>query len=163
VVILSEITQYIYECVGSANEIYYSVENNTLGEAALISISEIGEENIRGIFLSEPIKAGQSRSYRKGFNTTNRSKVAVCAKFKSLVENKKLHIASKNLISELKNFVAAGITFKAKIGETDDLVMSMLLCVRMLQALQSYDAKLDETMKDSAEEYLEPMPFVALF
>ena len=163
VVILSEITQYIYECIGNTNDIYYSVENNTLGEAALVSIAEIGEENIRGIFLSEPGRAGQSRLYRKGFNTTNRSKVSVCAKFKSLVENKKLHIASKNLISELKNFVAAGITFKAKIGETDDLVMSMLLCVRMLQALQSYDAKLDETMKDSAEEYLEPMPFVALF
>jgi hypothetical protein len=160
VVILSEITQYIYECVGSANDVYYSVENNTLGEAALISIAEIGEENIRGIFLSEPIKAGHSRVYRKGFNTT---KVAVCAKFKSLIENKKLHVASKNLISELKNFVATGITFKAKIGETDDLVMAMLLCVRMLQSLQSYDAKLDETMKDSADEYLEPMPFVALF
>ena len=163
VVILSEITQYIYECIGTANDIYYSVENNTLGEAALVSIAEIGEENIRGIFLSEPIRSGQSRSYRKGFNTTNRSKVAVCAKFKSLVENKKLHIASKNLISELKNFVASGITFKAKIGETDDLVMSMLLCVRMLQALQSYDAKLDETMRDSPDEYLEPMPFIALF
>jgi len=36
----------------------------------------------------------------------------------------------------------------------------MLLCVRMLQTLQSYDAKLDETMRDSTEEYLEPMPFI---
>ena len=163
VAILQEITQYIYDCTGSATDIYYSVENNTLGEAALISINEIGEENIRGIFLSEPHKSGQSRAYRKGFNTTNRSKVAVCAKFKSLVENRKLHLASKNLISELKNFVAVGVTFKAKIGETDDLVMSMLLCVRMMQALQSYDAKLDDIMRDSGEEYLEPMPFIALF
>jgi len=163
VAILQEITQYIYDCIGSATDIYYSVENNTLGEAALISINEIGEENIRGIFLSEPHKSGQSRAYRKGFNTTNRSKVAVCAKFKSLVENRKLHLASKNLISELKNFVATGVTFKAKIGETDDLVMSMLLCVRMMQALQSYDAKLDDIMRDSGEEYLEPMPFIALF
>jgi hypothetical protein len=163
VAILQEITQYIYECTGSPTDIYYSVENNTLGEAALVSINEIGEENIRGIFLSEPVKAGHSRAYRKGFNTTNRAKVAACAKFKSLVENRKLHIASKNLISELKNFVAVGISFKAKIGETDDLVMSMLLCVRMMQALQSYDAKLDDIMRDSGEEYLEPMPFIALF
>jgi hypothetical protein len=163
VAILQEITQYIYDCTGSATDIYYSVENNTLGEAALISINEIGEENIRGIFLSEPHKSGQSRAYRKGFNTTNRSKVAVCAKFKSLVENRKLHLASKNLISELKNFVAVGVSFKAKIGETDDLVMSMLLCVRMMQALQNYDSKLDDIMRDSGEEYLEPMPFIALF
>ena len=59
--------------------------------------------------------------------------------------------------------MAVGVSFKAKIGETDDLVMSMLLCVRMMQAMQSYDAKLDETMRDSGEEYLEPMPFIALF
>jgi hypothetical protein len=160
VAILSEILQYLYEVTGSETETYYSVENNTLGEAALISISEIGEENLKGIFLSEPHKVGQPRGHRKGFTTTNKSKIAVCAKFKSLVENRKLHIASKNLISELKTFVAQGTGYAAKIGETDDLVMSMLLCVRMLQTLQSYDARLDETMRDTTEEYLEPMPFI---
>jgi hypothetical protein len=163
VAILMEITQYIYDCIGTENDIYYSVENNTLGEAALISIREIGEENIRGVFLSEPHKIGQSKIYRKGFNTTNKSKISVCAKLKSLVENKKLHLASKNLISELKTFVATGPTFKAKVGETDDLIMALLLCIRMMQALQSYDAKLDETLRDSSEEYLEPMPFIAMF
>jgi hypothetical protein len=160
VAILSEILQYLYEVTGSENEAYYSVENNTLGEAALISIAEIGEENLKGVFLSEPHRVGQPRGHRKGFTTTNKSKIAVCAKFKSLVENRKLHIASKNLISELKTFVAHGTGYAAKIGETDDLVMSMLLCVRMLQTLQSYDSRLDETMRDTAEEYLEPMPFI---
>ena len=163
VVILQEITQYIYECIGSITDIYYSVENNTLGEAALISIAEIGEENIRGVFLSEPVKVGAARSFRKGFNTTHKTKISVCAKFKSLIENKKLHVASKNLITELKTFVAHGTSYSAKTGETDDLVMSMLLCVRMLQTLQSYDAKLDDAMRDNGEEYLEPMPFIALF
>jgi len=160
VAILSEILQYLFEVTGSETDAYYSVENNTLGEAALISIAEIGEENLKGIFLSEPHRVGQPRGHRKGFTTTNKSKIAVCAKFKSLVENRKLHIASKNLISELKTFVAHGTSYAAKIGETDDLVMSMLLCVRMLQTLQSYDPKLDETMRDSTEEYLEPMPFI---
>ena len=163
VVILQEMTQYIHDCIGTENSIYYSVENNTLGEAALVSINEIGEENIRGVFLNEPKKLGVSKIYRKGFNTTNKSKIAACAKLKSLIENKKLHVASKNLISELKTFVAQGITFAAKTGETDDLVMSLLLCVRMMQALSSYDARLDEVLKDNADEYLEPMPFIALF
>ena len=163
VAILLEINQYIYDMTGSDTSIYYSVENNTLGEAALITIREIGEENIRGVFLSEPRRAGVSRSYRKGFNTTNKTKLAACAKLKSLIENKKLHISSKNLISELKVFVASGNSYMAKIGETDDLVSAMLLCVRMMQALSSYDAKLDETLKDNTDEYLEPMPFIALF
>ena len=126
IVILREITQYIYDCIGTETDIYYSVENNTLGEAALISIAEIGEENIKGIFLSEPKQLGKGRAYRKGFTTTAKTKLAVCAKMKSLVEQKRLRIASKNLVSELKTFVAHGSSFAAKLGETDDLVMSML-------------------------------------
>jgi hypothetical protein len=163
IVILKEITQHIYDQIGTETDIYYSVENNTLGEAALISISEMGEENIRGVFISEPKTMGKGRSYRKGFTTTNKTKLAVCAKVKALIEQKKLAIASKNLISELKTFVAVGSSFEAKLGETDDLVMSLMLAVRIIQALQSYDSNLDETMKDKAEDYVQPMPFLASF
>ena len=108
IVIVKEMCQYIYDCIGTETDIYYSVENNTLGEAALISIAEIGEENIRGLFISEPKIVGRGRSYRKGFTTTNKTKLAVCAKLKALIEQKKLHLASKNLISELKTFVEIG-------------------------------------------------------
>jgi len=160
--ILSEITKYIYETIETNIDIYYSVENNTIGEAALITIAEFGEENIKGIFLSEPKRAGQVRAYRKGFNTTNKSKIAACAKFKSLVENKKMHIASKALISELKTFVAAANSFQAKIGETDDLVMAMLLAVRMAVFLREFDRNLDEKLKDSTDELIMPMPFIML-
>ena len=68
-------------------------------------------------------------------------------------------IVSRSLISELKTFVAQGASFAAKPGETDDLVMSMLLVVRMAQVLQSFDSQLDYTMKDSLEDIVEPMPF----
>jgi len=144
------------------NDVYYSVENNTLGEAALIVINEIGEENIKGTFLSQPVKAGQARLHRKGFTTTNKSKIAVCAKLKNLVENKKLFLKSKNLISELKTFVATGPGFAAKLGETDDLVTSLLLVLRMIQSLQSYDAELDEKLRDSIDDYIAPMPFIMI-
>ena len=50
--IMQEICQYLAETVGN-NNVYYSVENNTLGEAALVTINEIGEENIQGIFRYE--------------------------------------------------------------------------------------------------------------
>ena len=160
--ILKEVCQYIYDIIGTENNIYYSVENNTLGEAALVTISEMGEENIRGTFLSEPRRAGVNRSYRKGFTTTNKTKLAVCAKFKALIENRRLHIASNNLISELKTFVAFGLSYQAKIGETDDLVMSMLLCIRMVQLLQSFDADLDENVRNDLTDFIDPMPFVML-
>ena len=159
--ILKEVTGYIYECIGSETDIYYSLENNTLGEAALVEIAHIGEENIKGIFLSEPKKPGASNIYRKGFNTTNKSKLAACSKLKIWVETKKLKIASKMLVSEFKNFIAKGNSFEAKIGETDDLVMSMLLAIRMMQAIQNFDANVDETLR-SHEEDIMPMPFIMM-
>lgn len=160
VVIMKEICEYLYDVLGTQNDIYYSVENNTLGEAALVTIEQIGEENIKGIFLTQPHKIGQQKLYRKGFNTTNKAKIAACAKLKNMIENKKMTINSKNLISELKTFVADGTSFAAKLGETDDLVMSTLLVIRMIQSIQTYDADLDERMKDSEEDYISPMPFI---
>jgi hypothetical protein len=160
--ILSEITKYISEEIQSNTDVYYSVENNTIGEATLITIQEHGEENIKGIFLSEPKRVGQARVYRKGFNTTNKSKLAACAKFKNLVETKKMTVASKALISELKTFIASNSSYCAKPGETDDLVMAMLLVVRMAVFLREFDSKLDEKLKDNSEELLMPMPFIML-
>jgi hypothetical protein len=69
-------------------------------------------------------------------------------------------IASKNLISELKTFVANGSSFAAKPGETDDLVMSLVLIVRMAMLLQTYDATLDNAMRDTLDDFIEPMPFI---
>jgi len=160
--IIAEITKYLAETVNQ-NNIYYSVENNTVGEAALICINEIGEENIRGIFLSEPRgMSATGRRYRKGFNTTNKTKISACAKLKNLIESRRMTVVSRSLISELKTFVAQAASYAAKPGETDDLVMSLLLIVRMAQVLQSFDSQLDYTMKDSLEDVVEPMPFYIL-
>ena len=161
VVLISEITKYLAETTPETN-VYYSIENNTLGEAALICVSEVGEENIKGTFLSEPVKFGSGRRYRKGFTTTHKTKLATCAKFKHLLENKKMVVSSKNLISELKTFVAVAGSYQAKIGETDDLVASTLLAVRMTQALQSYDPNLDAKLRDQLDSFVEPMPFIIL-
>lgn len=160
--ILSEITKALSEIVNSDTDIYYSVENNTLGEAALVAIDEFGEEKIKGVFLSEPKKIGGGARYRKGFTTTNKSKLTACSKLKNLIETRKLHVASKGLVSELKTFIAKGSGFAAKEGETDDLVMSMILAVRMATFLREYDPNLDEKLKDSSEEIILPMPFIMI-
>jgi hypothetical protein len=162
--ILVEICKYLSEEVDDTNQIYYSVENNTIGEATLNAIADIGEENIPGVFLSEPARAGQSRRYRKGFSTGHKSKLAACAKFKSWVETDKIKIRSKSLISELKHFVASGNSFKAKVGETDDLVMSTLLIIRMAVLMKQYDQTLSENLSDSADDddVIEPMPFIMI-
>jgi hypothetical protein len=159
--ILADICRHINETVQDPENIYYSIENNTIGEAALISIAEYGEENIQGYFLSEPAN-GNGRRYRKGFNTTNKHKLSACNKLKSLIESGKMKIRSSSLISELKTFVAHGISYAAKPGETDDLVMATVLNIRMLQLLQTYNNDIDNQMRDHGDAIIAPMPFISV-
>ena len=143
---------------GGTPTIYYSVENNSLGEAALVVIGDIGEENFPGLFLSEPIRKGHIRRFRKGFNTTHRTKITACSKLKNLLEKYKMTIQSKPLISELKTFVASGTGFNAKTGEHDDLVSATLLCIRMADVLSDWDPKIYEKMTEKLTEEQMPMP-----
>ena len=154
--LLAQISKYIVECTKQPENIYYSIENNSIGEAALISLQDYGESNIPGTFLSEPGKT------RKGFNTTQKSKLTACAKFKTLVESKKMKIVSKSLVSELKSFVASGGSYAAKIGETDDLIMASLLIIRMMTVISDYHYNLETRLKDH-EIYTPPLPFFAVF
>lgn len=158
--ILREICLSIQEQTNNKSEIYWSLENNTLGEAALVVVREMGEENIPGTFLSEPKRAGVQRRYRQGFTTTHKSKLTACAKFKSFIENDKMKLNSQNLIREVKTFVARGSSFAAKDGEKDDLVMATLLAVRMINTIAQFDDGVFNEVQDSFEdgESLGPMP-----
>ena len=162
--ILASIVNEVAEKCKSTTNVYYSVENNTIGEAALISIEEYGEQNIDGVFLSEPRgRKNGSRRFRKGFNTTNSSKLAAAAKLKTLVEKKTMVVGSKPLITEFKHFVAIGNSFAAKPGEHDDLVMSLLLTIRMFSVLKDYHKELTGQLRDYGDDIVAPLPFVAMF
>ena len=65
------------------------------------------------------------------------------------------------MISELKTFIASGGSYAAKIGDTDDLVMSTLLVIRMFQHLSDYHVDLENQIRDH-EEYIAPLPFFAV-
>jgi len=160
--ILRDLANFINdECAakGVQSSIYYSVENNNIGEAALVAIEEIGEESVPGLFLSEPIKKGHVRRFRKGFNTTNSSKINACAKLKHLIESKRFRVRSKPLISELKGYIAKGVSFEAKVGLHDDLVSATLLVIRMALMLQEWDPAIYDKMREEREdEFIMPMP-----
>ena len=161
--ILQGINKHIHETIiekdpSNTQQIFYSMENNAIGEAALLRVMDIGEENIMGMFLSEPIRKGHRRKFRRGFNTTAKHKIDACTKFKELVENNKMQVNSKLLISELKDFVATGMTYKAKPGQHDDLVSACLLMTRMMKVLAEFDPKIFERWTDRTSEYTAPLP-----
>lgn len=159
--ILREIAQFIESETNGDCEIYYSMENNTLGEAALVVVEETGEENFPGTFLSETRQHGNSKRYRRGFTTTHKSKISACSKLKHWVETEKLEIASKPLLRELKTFIARGNSYAAKDGEHDDLVMAVNLIVRMSLEVSKYEEDAFDYLNDDFEDGdgMEPMPF----
>ena len=143
----------------SEPDIYYTLENNSWGEAALQSITEIGEERFSGIMMHEPKVKGVS-SRRRGLNTNVRTKAQACSKMKSLLENDKLKIYSKMLVRQLKFFVSKGDSFAAKQGEYDDCVMSSLLCVRIMQMVTNWDEGFSKLLRDDFDDDIheDPMP-----
>ena len=160
--IMRDICNHIKEeTKSSGSNVYWSVENNTIGESALLVINDFGEDSIAGLFVSEPIRKGHIRKFRKGFNTTHRSKISACSRLKNMIEKNKFKINSKPLISELKSFIASGSSYKAKQGQTDDLVSATLLAMRIISVLKDWDPKIyasfSQADEDTADKVM-PMP-----
>ena len=77
-----------------------------------------------------------------------------------MIENDKMKLKSKPLISELKGFVATGSSFQAKSGMGDDLVSATLLALRMMAVLKDWDPRVYNTFTqaEDIEDYEAPMP-----
>jgi hypothetical protein len=146
-----------------ANDIYWTVENNAIGEAALVVIRDTGEESFPGTFLHEPNKV-QGKKGRKGFHTHHKNKMEGALAMKRLIENGKLTLHSKNIIRELKEFVARGTTFAAKPGGSDDLVMATLVTVRMITYIAQYEDAIYDEIETSVDDddWLGPLPIGVL-
>lgn len=155
--ILEEINQ-----TAPNSEIYWSLENNSVGESVLVAIREIDEETIPGTFMHGKRAAGRSR---KGYSTTNPTKLEACSRLKMLVESGRFLPASRILVHELKHFVAAGNTYRANTGETDDCIMALLIALRMAKDISAWDDNLSQALssalheQDSQDE-AEPMPVI---
>lgn len=145
-------------------EIYWSVESNSLGEAAMVVIRDTGEESFAGTMLHDPKNRLQGRTGRRaGFVTTNKSKLEACAKLKFLIESGRMKLNSKGILSELKVFVSRANTFEARVGQTDDLIMAMILAVRMIDYISTWDDQSQAAINSSVatdddNNYDAPMP-----
>ena len=64
------------------------------------------------------------------------------------------------MISELKNYVATGSSYQAKLGQTDDLISATLLAIRMMAVLKDWDPRIYNTFNqtEDIEDYEAPMP-----
>ena len=166
--VVMEILHYIREQTNGAMT-YWTVENNAIGEAALVVIRDTGEENFPGEMLHEPKKI-QGKKGRRGYHTTHKSKIESCLTLKRLIEQDKLFLKSKPIVSELKNFVSNANSFKAKPGQTDDLVMSMVLALRMVDYISTFEDDVYNAVSsglgwnsfddEDGDDYDQPLPVI---
>lgn len=138
-------------------EIYWSFENNSVGEGILQLILEIGEEKFPGILINEPKIPSLIKKSRRGLHTTNKVKLLACSKLKAYVESDKMVIHSQPLLYQLKNFVAAGMSFQGKPGVNDDLVSSLLVSIRIMLIAADWGAYDENVVREVEEDYDEPL------
>lgn len=140
-------------------DLFWTFENNGLGQSVVELLNEVGLDRIPAQLMSE---TGQGNLRNRGYNANVRTKSQAVVKFKSLVESARMHIRSKALVSQIKNFVSKGDGFAAKSGEHDDLVTATLLIVRMSQVISKWDDQTANQFKDHTlndmEEFEEPLP-----
>jgi hypothetical protein len=153
-------------------EVVWSFERNGVGEALVAMIqNDDGSDN--GVYI-DGVDLFNETPGRLGVYTTGRSKLVACMQFKNLIEKIQggMKINSDVLLFELQNFVAAGGTYQARYGSTDDAVMAMAVVMKVLNRLSSYDEKaraiVYETVAPDADLQTidqfgdEPMPYAFL-
>lgn len=161
--VLKDICMYLSSCGVNNDNLYWSIESNSLGEAVLVVIRDTGEENFPGTFLHDTRRDVGSRNRRKGFITTNKTKLEACTKLKSWLESGRLQINSKGFLSQLKVFVRNGNTYQAKSGEKDDLIMGMVLAIRMASTIAGFDDSVYSAVNsniDIEDDYSQPLPII---
>ena len=82
----------------------------------------VGTDSRYGQHLS-----GTGKNAHLGVRTTKQIKRIGCASLKTLIENNKLLVFDKDIISEFSTFIEHNGSFEADEGYHDDLVMTLVL------------------------------------
>lgn len=119
-------------------EVIWSFERNGVGEALVAMIQNDGEGD--GVYI-DGTELFNERPDRFGVYTTGKSKLVACMQLKNLLEKIQggIKVHSDVLIFELKDYIARGGTYAARDGSTDDAVSALLVIMKLLERLASYD------------------------
>lgn len=115
----------------ATDEIYFSVENNGVGQGIIASYE--GD-------LNPPNAMLVSEKNKVGVNSNTRTKLRACLQFKEAFERGKITINSPQLLTELKSFVRSQGSYAAQTGATDDRIMATIVVFYIIQELSSSNA-----------------------
>ena len=121
----------IHKVARDYNDAFILVEINDIGQqVADIIYNELEYENM--IWVGTDSRYGQhlsgtGKNAHLGVRTTKQIKRIGCASLKTLIENNKLLVFDKDIISEFSTFIEHNGSFEADEGYHDDLVMTLVL------------------------------------
>lgn len=127
--ILKNLLNYL---VKKETQVYVSIENNGVGDG-IISLFEADDSQPDVEFVSE---AGRNK---RGMTTTSKSKMKACVNLREMIEKNTMFIRSPILLNELKQFVRKRGAYAAQPGSTDDCISSVLVIIRLIEEIASYD------------------------
>jgi len=122
-------------------DVVWSFERNGVGEA-LVAMIQNDDSPDGGVYI-DGVELYNEKNDRLGVYTTGKSKLVTCMQLKNIIEkiNEGMKINSDATLFELQNFVAAGGTYQARYGSTDDCVMALCVVMKILNRVASYDDK----------------------
>lgn len=147
-------TEYVKEIIRvidlcyklGAEEVYYTIENNSIGAGVIMLLQNTESDSLdRATFISHA-----DYPNKLGMPTNTKTKPHGCQKLKDLVEHGKYKIRSQYLINELKFFVKSKGSFAAESGKHDDLCMSTVLMMLLLEQLADYEESAYDRMAEVA-------------
>lgn len=122
-------------------EVMWSFERNGVGEA-LVAMIQNDDSPDGGVYL-DGVELVNENMNRLGCYTTGKSKLVSLMQLKNLLEKISggLTLYSEAVLFELQNFIAAGGSYQARAGCTDDTIMALAVVMKLLLRLSSYDEK----------------------
>lgn len=151
-------------------EIYWSLENNSVGEGFICSLREKsknqGSEKPQD-YIRRAVHIAEIGNKRLGFTTTKRSKTMACAQLKNKLETGQMKIMSSEYAKQLSNFTLKEVNYSSVgKGIHDDLITASLTIMLMyLQCRNSLDLNVpiytDTPIIDKDSRYEMPFLFVS--
>ena len=155
------------------NKAYVCVEVNDIGHQVADALQfELEYDNLMMCMMKG--RAGQilgggfsKKGSQMGVKMTKQVKRVGCTNLKSLIESDKLLVNDFNIIEELSTFIRKGHSFQAEEGNTDDLVMCLVIFAwlsnqRYFKELTDQDvrARMYEDQANAIEQDMAPFGFM---
>lgn len=133
------------------SDIVWSFERNSVGEA-IVALIQNDDSADGGVYI-DGVDLFNENPLRLGCYTTGKSKMLSCMQLKNLIEKgiTGMHIHSDLLLYELQNFAALSGTFMARPGCTDDAISALMVIMKTLTRMASYDDKAKKIVYESVD------------